>query len=444
MRRTYLISSIILLILVIAGCSNDQSGENTEKGEKPKEKQEKTFDYPEAPKDAQGIIEQGAGEITKVLIDDGVENIDETAMEQKFKKEINELPKDLTSDQLYDFIIAKGALPYDRAVKLYDDFDNTYTLGREKEEEEKPKNIVFLLDASGSMAGSVSGGIKMDLAKSALQQVTGHLEPSTKVALRVYGHKGSNADKDKKVSCNSSEVVYPLDKYNEGDFNSALSEFKPTGWTPIASSLNLAKEDFNNNASQNVKNIIYVISDGVETCDGDPVQAAKEIHDSDLNVTVNVIGFDVNQEGQNQLKHTAQAGGGEYRDVRSKKSLEDALFEMTNQIREDIKKDFDLVKEGISLNSWYVKQSNGLRKVKQKFQNYTSDENRVLDNLLFAIDDELDLKEDVYSDLSDLIMERSKVMDEYSQERYEKMKQELEESKDKAKAEIEKREQEAK
>ena len=51
-----------------------------------------------------------------------------------------------------------------------------------------------------------------------------------------------------------------------------------------------------------------MISDGVETCDGDPVQAAKDLHNSNLNVTVNVIGFDVDQDGRKQLKETAQAG----------------------------------------------------------------------------------------------------------------------------------------
>ena len=35
------------------------------------------------------------------------------------------------------------------------------------------------------MAGQVSGGVKIDLAKNTLQQVASNLKPSAKVALKV-------------------------------------------------------------------------------------------------------------------------------------------------------------------------------------------------------------------------------------------------------------------
>ena len=40
-------------------------------------------------------------------------------------------------------------------------------------------------------------------------------------------------------------------------------------------------------------NIVYIVSDGVETCDGDPVAAAKLLQADNIQAQVNIIGFDV-------------------------------------------------------------------------------------------------------------------------------------------------------
>lgn len=56
------------------------------------------------------------------------------------------------------------------------------------------------------------------------------------------------------------------------------------------------------------QNIIYVVSDGIETCDGDSAKEAKELHDSNIKAVVNIIGFDVDSAGQKQLLSVAEAG----------------------------------------------------------------------------------------------------------------------------------------
>ncbi|MGM7703764.1 VWA domain-containing protein [Pseudalkalibacillus sp. Hm43] len=436
MKRAYSIISLILLVVFITACSNDSSGEASKEKEKPKEKQEETFDYPEAATDAEGIIEQGAGKYTEVIFEEDEDQIDTQKLEEDFVKELKDLPSDVSTEQIYDFMIANGAFPYQKVNQQYDDFDPTYLVNAAEGEQKKPKNIVFLLDASGSMAGQVTGGVKMDLAKSALKRAASNLDPSTKVALRVYGHKGSNADSDKKVSCDSSEMVYPLNTYNEENFQTALSKFKPTGWTPIASSLQLAKDDFKGANGNEVENIIYVISDGVETCDGDPVQAAKEIHESDLNITVNVIGFNLNQEGKKQLKATAQAGGGKYKDVNSQADLQQSLQEFVDEVKAGIYRDLDNVKEGININTWYLDQSNKLRKINDNFSVFAKKEYNLLTGFLDGIEDEGKLKEGMYSDLRDMIYQRSETMKEYSQKRHDELEKELEEAHKQAQKEL--------
>ena len=177
-------------------------------------------------------------------------------------------------------------------------------------------NIAILLDASGSMAQQVGGKTKMELAKDAVNQFLASMPEGANVSLRVYGHKGSNSDSDKAISCGSSELVYKLKPYNQTEFADSLGRFQPTGWTPIANAINEAKADFKK-ANKPGQNIIYVVSDGVETCDGDPVKAAKELHDSNIGAVVNIIGFNVDSAGQKQLLEVAEAGGGVYKTVNS-------------------------------------------------------------------------------------------------------------------------------
>lgn len=182
-------------------------------------------------------------------------------------------------------------------------------------------NVEIVLDASGSMAGKIGDKTKMELAKEAIKEFAASLPAGATVSLRVYGHRGSNANEDKERSCSSSELVYTFQTYDPQKLDAALSQFAPTGWTPIANSLLLAGQDLAGfDASKNT-NIIYLVSDGIETCDGNPVAVAKELSESQMMPLLNVIGFDVNAEGQKQLKEIARASQGLYANVTNKEQF---------------------------------------------------------------------------------------------------------------------------
>ena len=173
-------------------------------------------------------------------------------------------------------------------------------------------NVVVLLDASGSMRGKLDGKVKIDLAKEAIQKFVSKLPQGVRVSLKVYGHKGSGSNRDKAVSCGSIETVYPLGPYNASKFQAALNRFQPSGWTPLAKAIEDSAKDFGQQTNPDVKNVIYVVSDGKETCDGDPIQAAQRLNQSHIQAVVNIIGFDVKDEEQKALKEIAVAGKGEY------------------------------------------------------------------------------------------------------------------------------------
>lgn len=189
-------------------------------------------------------------------------------------------------------------------------------------------NVEIILDASGSMAGKIGDKTKMQLAKEAIKEFAESLPEEAKISLRVYGHKGSNADTHKQLSCSSSDMVYQLQSYNAEKLDQALAMFEPTGWTSIAHSLRLAQQDLAAFDAKKNTNVIYLVSDGIETCDGDPVAVARELSQSNIMPLLNVIGFDVNAEGQKQLKAIAQASQGLYANVTNrdqfKKELERA------------------------------------------------------------------------------------------------------------------------
>jgi Mg-chelatase subunit ChlD len=198
--------------------------------------------------------------------------------------------------------------------------------GVSEEELNKKLNVQIILDSSGSMAGMVGSKTKLDVAKEALSDFVTTLPEDSQVALRVYGHKGSNADSDKQISCQGTELLYDFKPLNTDDFADAIQAFQPTGWTPIASSLEEAGKDFSSYSADEHNNIVYLVSDGIETCDGDPVVAAEQLQSSGVRAVVNVIGFDVDAQAQAQLRQVAEMGGGNYYDAQNEQEFK-TIFE---------------------------------------------------------------------------------------------------------------------
>ena len=182
-------------------------------------------------------------------------------------------------------------------------------------------NIQLVLDASGSMAELAGGEEKLTIAKESLTDFVAGLPERANVALRVYGHVGSNSDQDMEKSCAGTELVYGFQPLEQDEFSAVISSFEPTGWTAIADSLEQAGKDFDAYDAQTNENVVYLISDGIETCGGDPVAAAQSLNQSEVKTIVNVIGFDVDSDAAQQLRAVAQAGGGEYLEADTREQL---------------------------------------------------------------------------------------------------------------------------
>ncbi|WP_059174255.1 VWA domain-containing protein [Bacillus sp. FJAT-27445] len=188
--------------------------------------------------------------------------------------------------------------------------------------EKRAYNVEILLDSSGSMANKMGSKTRMELAKEAIRKFASSLPKEANISLRVYGHKGTGAEKDKQLSCGSNELVYSPQSYNATELDSALEKFKPAGWTPLAEAIKAAQDDLANFKGKENKNIIYVVSDGIETCGGNPVEAAKTLKASGIDPVVNIIGFDLNSKDAKELQSIAKAAGGVYKNVQDQNSLQ--------------------------------------------------------------------------------------------------------------------------
>jgi hypothetical protein len=190
-------------------------------------------------------------------------------------------------------------------------------------------NIQLVLDASGSMAEEIGGETKIVAARRALEQVIAQLPdsaPNINVGFRVYGHLGDNSEVGRAVSCQSTELLVPVQGINKDLLRQQVNAFEPTGWTPITLALQKAAEDLR--PGDNIKNIIIMVTDGIETCEGDPCAAAKALRESQAEVRIDVVGFGTTPEEDRSLRCIADNAGGTYTNVQSGDVLVQSLQQL--------------------------------------------------------------------------------------------------------------------
>src|SRR5690606_15333204 len=105
---------------------------------------------------------------------------------------------------------------------------------------------------------------------------------------RVYGHEGNNTEAGKAESCQSTELKVPVQGVDKDALRSQAGSYEPVGWTPIALSLRESAKDFPA-AAPNVVNAVVLVTDGLETCGGDPCSASRALKNSNAAVTTHVI-----------------------------------------------------------------------------------------------------------------------------------------------------------
>ncbi len=158
---------------------------------------------------------------------------------------------------------------------------------------------------------------RLQVAKDRLIKNVSELKgtPNLEVALRVYGHQVPITNDFQDCSDTKLEVPFAQDNYDR--IIARVRTIKAQGTTPIARSLEAAASDFPDNES---RNIIILITDGLEACDNDPCIIAKKLKDKGVKVTPFVIGIGLDLSYLEKFKCI-----GEYTDAQTPASFEKVL-----------------------------------------------------------------------------------------------------------------------
>lgn len=195
-------------------------------------------------------------------------------------------------------------------------------------------NTELILDSSGSMAQPTSTGeSRIDAAKRVLTNVIDVIPNDTgriNVGFRVFGHTGNNTEAGRAESCRGTELRVPIDGVNREALQGQVDLYQPVGWTPITLALTEAAKDFPA-AAEGTRNSMILVTDGLETCDGDPCAAATAIAAGDVKAVINVIGFGTTPEETAVLSCIAENSGGLLLSANNYEELLAGLFTILEQ-----------------------------------------------------------------------------------------------------------------
>jgi Ca-activated chloride channel family protein len=152
--------------------------------------------------------------------------------------------------------------------------------------------ILFVFDASQSMYGKWQSDIKFNIARNILTKVLDSLKtlPNLEVALRLYGHQYNWPPQ----VCNDTRLEVPFGKDNYDVIVKKLNSITPKGTTPIAYALEQAINDFPE--CSNCRNVVVLITDGIEECGGDPCLASEKLQKGGIVLKPFIIGIGANFE----------------------------------------------------------------------------------------------------------------------------------------------------
>ena len=178
--------------------------------------------------------------------------------------------------------------------------------------------VELILDASGSMLQRIQGKRRIAIARDVLKKAVRDIIPAkTLVALRVFGHKQAD-------SCRTDLEVklQPLQPYRMMQVISRINA-KNLAKTPIADSLSKVAHDLKDVKG---KKVVILVTDGEETCEGDPAKVIAALKAQGIDIRLNIVGFAIdNMALKEKFKAWASIGNGSYFDARDQRSLDSAV-----------------------------------------------------------------------------------------------------------------------
>jgi Ca-activated chloride channel homolog len=181
--------------------------------------------------------------------------------------------------------------------------------------------ILFIFDCSYSMYGQWQSDSKIVIANRLIGEMLDSLEniPNLELALRIFGHQKNYPPQD----CDDTKLEIPFAPGNAKKIKQKLKATSPKGTTPIAMSLEKAADDFP--PCDKCRNVIILITDGIEECNGDPCAVSLALQKKGIVLKPFIIGIGKNFE---EAFHCV----GTYFDGSSEQGFKNALNVVISQV----------------------------------------------------------------------------------------------------------------
>lgn len=180
-------------------------------------------------------------------------------------------------------------------------------------------DAMIVFDASGSMAGTDLNtspvAPRIAKVKQALATVLPDIAVERRLGLLDYGPGPYNR-------CDNIELQLEPTSNAAGRIMAAVEKLVPAGRTPLTSAVREAAKVLDFPAKPAV---VVLLTDGEETCGGDPCQLAHALRSMGAHITVHVIGYRTSDawtgNGMLQSRCLADATGGLYVSAETKDQL---------------------------------------------------------------------------------------------------------------------------
>ncbi len=188
-------------------------------------------------------------------------------------------------------------------------------------------NVLILIDASQSMKEGLAGNFlgdteqKMDIAKRVLQNAVARIPGDINLGLRVFGQSFSGDDS---LDCRQTALLVPIGQGNRRSIIEKVRQLRPFGLTPLTYALMQAGKDL---VQVQGEKTIILISDGAETCGGDPCAYIDRLRQMGIKIKIDIVGLGLkrDREAKEQLNCIAEKSGGKFYDANTAAELVDSI-----------------------------------------------------------------------------------------------------------------------
>ena len=190
---------------------------------------------------------------------------------------------------------------------------------------QSPGPTMLVLDGSGSMWGQINGTAKVEIARDVIGDVVGNLPNDSQLGLVAYGHR-------REGDCADIQTMVTPGPLEKASFLVAVNSVTPLGKTPLTDAVRTAARGL----SAAPGGTVILVTDGLETCSGDPCALAAELEAADVSFTIHVVGFGLGEGEGAALRCMADETGGLFLAASDSASLSTAIETATGEVTTEV------------------------------------------------------------------------------------------------------------